>query len=352
MTTQGGWTGGSTPVRRRPDSAARASRRWSSQLAALSLSLLASLAALPRTAHAVEPPAGTVGDAASLAAAKGLLGEKRFHAAAKAYAEANAHAGGHCGECLLGLARAKLGLGDLDAGIAATQDAVGTLAGDPLQGLAYQHLGDLYLQRAGACKPPPCGPAAIADLTAAGEAYEKALASGAADRGLTLTGLATSRFRRSLYPEAAAAAKQAIAAAGGGPTAAPARVLLCRAGRAANLPTAHPPGDPPDHPSSIYHVGGQVAKPVKISAPPPAYTEEARKKLITGVVILEAVIDQQGCVTNVHVLKGLPAGLDRAAVRAATNWVFEPAMLDGWPVSVYYTLTVNFEVDFGPLPPP
>jgi TonB family protein len=91
---------------------------------------------------------------------------------------------------------------------------------------------------------------------------------------------------------------------------------------------------------------------VKISAPPPVYAEEARKKLITGVVIVEAVIDQQGCVTNAHVLKGLPAGLDRAAVRAVMNWVFEPATLEGSPVRVYYTLTVNFEVDFGPIPPP
>lgn len=336
----------------RDRSAGRASRQWSSWPAAVSLSLLASLAPWPRLARAVEPPAGTVGDAASLAAAKQLLGEKKFRAAAKAYAEANEHAGGHCGECLLGLARAKLGLGDLDAGIAATRDAVGALAGDPLQGLAYQHLGDLYLLRAGACKPPPCGPAAIADLAAAGEAYEKALASGSADRSLTLTGLATSRFRRSLYPEAAEAASEAIAAAGGGSRAAPARVLLCRAGRAANLPTAHSIGAPPDSPSSIYHIGGQVAKPVKISAPPPVYAEEARKKLITGVVIVEAVIDQQGCVTNAHVLKGLPAGLDRAAVRAVMNWVFEPATLEGSPVRVYYTLTVNFEVDFGPIPPP
>lgn len=336
----------------RDRSAGRALRRWSSWPAALSLSLLASLAPWPRIAGAIEPAAGTVGDAASLAAAKQLLDEKQFRAAAGAYAQANKHAGGHCGECLLGLARAKVGLGDIDAGIEATQEAVGALAGDALLGLAYQLLGDLYLQRAGACKPPPCGTATLADLAAAGEAYEKALASGSADRSLALTGLATSRFRRSLYPEAAEAASEAIAAAGSGPTAVPARVLLCRARRAANLATAQPYGTPPDSPSTIYHVGGQVAKPVKIWAPPPVYTEEAKKKLLTGVVILEAVIDQQGCMSNVHVLKGLPAGLDRAAVGAVRNWVFEPATLEGRPVRVWYTLTINFRPDFVRIPPP
>jgi TonB family protein len=247
------------PLRDR--SAGRTLRRWSSWPATISLSLLASLAPWPRLARAVEPPAGTVGDAASLAAAKQLLGEKKFRAAAKAYAEANEHAGGHCGECLLGLARAKLGLGDLDAGIAATQDAVGALAGDPLQGLAVTSTcnGPARASRRRAAPPP------IAALTAAGEAYKKALASRTADRNLALTGLATSRFR---------------------------------------------------------------------------------------VVILEAIIDEQGCVTNVHVLKGLPAGLDRAAVQAAMNWVFEPARLEGRPVRVYYSLTVTFDVNFGSIPPP
>jgi TonB family protein len=297
---------------------------------------------LPRTAHPVEPPAGPHGDAASLAAARQLLGERQFHAAAKAYTEANQRAGGHCGECLLGLARAKLGLGDLDAGIATTQDAAGALARDALQGLAYQHLGDLYLQRAGACKPPPCGPAAIADLTAAGEAYEKALASGSVQRSLALTGLATSRFRRSLYPEAAEAASAAIAAAGGGPAAPAARVLLCLARGTANLPPSHLPDDKAS-PPEVVHVKGHVTRPLKIWAPPPIFTDEARKRQITGVVILEAIIDQDGCVTNAHVLQGLPAGLDRSALSAVSDWVFEPATLEGRPVHVYYTLTVNFQ---------
>jgi len=329
----------------------RAWRRRSSQLAVLSVSLLWRVASLPLFAQAVPPPAGKTGDAASLAKAERLLGERNFPAAASAYAEANERAGGHCGECLLGQARAKLGLGDLDAGIAAAQEALAALAGDPLQGLAHQYLGDLLLQRAGECTPPRCGPAAMADLTAAGEAYEQALASGSADHAVVLLGLARSRFRRSLPAQAAAAASEALAAAGTGPVEEPARMLLCRARAAADPAGARlsaGKGNPPE----IYHLkGSQVTRPVKISTPAPVYTEDARKLRITGPVILQVIIDQEGCVTNPYVRKGLTADLDRAALSAVANWVFAPATLGGKPVPVYYTLTINFEVDFRSLQP-
>lgn len=61
-------------------------------------------------------------------------------------------------------------------------------------------------------------------------------------------------------------------------------------------------------------------------------------------MIVEAIIDTNGNVTNVRVLKGLPMGLDKAAVDAVQRWKFKPAMLEGRPVKVYYVLTVNFQV--------
>jgi hypothetical protein len=219
--------------------------------------LLSSLAPCALIAHAAEPSAGTHDEAASLASAKQLLADRKFRAAATAYAEANERAGGRCGECLLGLARAQMGLGDLNAGVVAAQEAVTALAGDPLQGFAYQHLGDLLLQRAGVCEPPPCGPAAMEDLAAAGEAYQKASAAGTADRSLALIGIARSRLRRSLYRQAAEAASEALAAAAGGRAAGAARVLLCRARGAADLPMAHPTGTS-GSPPEIFSVKGKV----------------------------------------------------------------------------------------------
>lgn len=103
-----------------------------------------------------------------------------------------------------------------------------------------------------------------------------------------------------------------------------------------------PEGPPPAEPEGPIHVGGDVQPPVKIHAPEPHYTEIARKARIQGVVIVQAIIDKEGNVTNVKVLKGLPMGLDQAAVDAIKKWKFKPATLNGKPVAVYYNLTVNF----------
>jgi protein TonB len=87
-----------------------------------------------------------------------------------------------------------------------------------------------------------------------------------------------------------------------------------------------------------------MTRPVIVHSVQPRYTELARRAGIQGTVIVEAVIDQKGQVTNVRVLRGLPMGLDRAAVEAIQQWRFKPALLDDRPVKVFFTLTVNFSI--------
>jgi protein TonB len=105
-----------------------------------------------------------------------------------------------------------------------------------------------------------------------------------------------------------------------------------------------PEAPPEPEPTGPIHVTGDVQKPEKLNAPPPQYTEIARKARIQGVVILQAIIDEQGNVTNVTVLKGLPMGLSEAAEAAVKQWQFKPATLNGKPVAVYFNLTVNFQL--------
>jgi len=103
-----------------------------------------------------------------------------------------------------------------------------------------------------------------------------------------------------------------------------------------------PEGPPPSEPEGPIHVGGDVQAPVRTYSPQPSYTEIARKARVQGVVIVQAIINKQGDVTNVKVLKGLPMGLDKSAADTIKSWRFEPATLNGKPVDVYYNLTVNF----------
>lgn len=105
-------------------------------------------------------------------------------------------------------------------------------------------------------------------------------------------------------------------------------------------------GSPPD--GSPYRVGNGIIAPERISGAAPVYTELARRARVQGTVIVEAIIDENGDVQNVRVLKGLPMGLDRSAVEAVQTWKFKPAMMEGRPVKVYYVLTVNFKVQDDP----
>lgn len=92
------------------------------------------------------------------------------------------------------------------------------------------------------------------------------------------------------------------------------------------------------------HISGPIVAPVKIFAPQPAYTEAARRAGTEGAVIVQTIIDCRGLVTDVTVLQGQPNGLTEAVVAAVSRWRFEPATLDGMPVSVFFNLTVNFRL--------
>ena len=105
-----------------------------------------------------------------------------------------------------------------------------------------------------------------------------------------------------------------------------------------------PEAPPEPEPTGPIYVTGDVQKPEKLNAPQPQYTEIARKARIQGVVILQSIIDEQGNVTEVQVLKGLPMGLSEAAEAAVKQWKFKPATLNGKPVAVYFNLTVNFQL--------
>ncbi len=104
------------------------------------------------------------------------------------------------------------------------------------------------------------------------------------------------------------------------------------------------PKGSPGEDSRPIHITVGVTNPEPVRQVQPRYTENARRAGVQGVVILEAIIDEQGNVDNVRILRGLPMGLDREAVAAVQQWKFRPARMASKPVKVYFTLTVNFTI--------
>lgn len=93
---------------------------------------------------------------------------------------------------------------------------------------------------------------------------------------------------------------------------------------------------------TITHPG--VQQPVLVHRVQPEYPETMRRAGIQGVVVLSAIITRTGDVEVKEVLRSLNAILDGAAIRAVSQWKYRPAMLNNRPVSVWFTVTVDYKI--------
>jgi TonB family protein len=108
------------------------------------------------------------------------------------------------------------------------------------------------------------------------------------------------------------------------------RIKLCKQKRNVPLEPAE------SEPLRIDGNEGTVSRPTIIHQVPPSFSGGPH-----GVVIVEAVIDEAGCVRQIKVVKSLKKSVDFAVVKALEQWVFLPATSEGRPVRVFYTLTVS-----------
>ena len=76
----------------------------------------------------------------------------------------------------------------------------------------------------------------------------------------------------------------------------------------------------------------------------PAYPETAKEDRIEGPVVVQAIISKDGFVDRVHVIEGNPR-LRSAATEAISKWRYKPYLLNGKPVEVATTITVDFSLD-------
>ncbi len=77
-----------------------------------------------------------------------------------------------------------------------------------------------------------------------------------------------------------------------------------------------------------------------ISSRVPVYPEAARADHIEGRVVMQAIVTKDGAVGHLHVASGDPA-LRAAAMEAASAWRYRPYVVNGEPVDVLTTVSVD-----------
>ncbi|MBI2356095.1 MAG: energy transducer TonB [Candidatus Doudnabacteria bacterium] len=102
-----------------------------------------------------------------------------------------------------------------------------------------------------------------------------------------------------------------------------------------------PPPPPPPKPVEPVPVGGNIRPPQRLEHVPPEYPAIARTARVQGIVIIQATINETGRVVEVEVLRSIPL-LDQAALDAVRQWRYTPTLLNGKPVPVITTVTVQF----------
>jgi protein TonB len=105
-------------------------------------------------------------------------------------------------------------------------------------------------------------------------------------------------------------------------------------------PSLTPQPPPPVKPRPV---GGDIRPPERLAFKAPAYPPLAQAARIEGTVILEAVIDAQGVVQDVTILRSVPM-LDRAAIDAVKQWRYSPTRLNGVAIPIVMSVTVTFSI--------
>ena len=110
------------------------------------------------------------------------------------------------------------------------------------------------------------------------------------------------------------------------------------------LVSAQPPPPPPPAPAAPVRITGQMVAPALLHRVEPVYPAAASEAHLSGLVILEVVVDTQGRVESVKVLRSRHPWLDNAAIQALREWRYSPLVLNGNPTPFVLTVTFSFHV--------
>ncbi len=118
---------------------------------------------------------------------------------------------------------------------------------------------------------------------------------------------------------------------------------IARFGFDAAIPTPAPPPAPPVIKKEPVRRSTGVQESKLIKKVDPVYPQIAIHARVSGVVILDVRVDEEGNVESIRVLSGHPL-LNEAAVSAVRQWKYSPTILNGEPVPVIATVTVIFNL--------
>jgi len=99
----------------------------------------------------------------------------------------------------------------------------------------------------------------------------------------------------------------------------------------------------PSSPATPHSVGGDVKQARLLFSVSPVYPTLAKNQHVSGSVMVDALIDPNGRVTTMKVVSG-PTLLQQAAMDALKQWKYQPASLDGKPVAMHLTVTIQFRL--------
>jgi TonB family protein len=96
--------------------------------------------------------------------------------------------------------------------------------------------------------------------------------------------------------------------------------------------------------ASAPKVEGEVSRPVQTKGESPNYPKALHTLCAQGTVVLEGVVDEKGYVVAPALVSSTSPIFTLATLEALRTWRFKPAVYQGKPVAVYYTLTQDFEI--------
>ena len=111
------------------------------------------------------------------------------------------------------------------------------------------------------------------------------------------------------------------------------------------MPTASRSGTtaPPTSRTPV-RIGGQIEAPELVLRVEPVYPPVAVQAHVTGTVILEAIVDADGRVAEVKVLRSGHRLLDGPAIAAVRQWRYSPLVLNGIRESFVLTVVLSFQL--------